>query len=313
MAHDRVDVHAGGPATGAALAQVADGGVREASSAVDAATAAGPAWRVLAPRPRSEVLRAPTSSCVRDTTRLAALVMLENGKPEADARAEIVYAAEFFRWYAEEAVRPDGSWGECPRGRQPRDRHPPARRRRGAHHAVELPGGDDHPQGRARPRGRLHGGRQARRGDPADGVRARGAARRGRRARRRRQRRPHHRPRLGRVQPGSSDDRVRAISFTGSTRIGQVLLRQAADRVVVTSMELGGNAPFVVTADADLDAAVAGALIAKFRNGGQACTAANRFLVHESVAADFTARLGAAVERFRVGPARRRRRRHRPR
>ena len=82
-----------------------------------------------------------------------------------------------------------------------------------------------------------------------------------------------------------------------------MLLRQAADRVVVSSMELGGNAPFVVTADADLDAAVAGALIAKFRNGGQACTAANRFLVHESVAADFTARLGAAVERFRVGPA----------
>ena len=99
------------------------------------------------------------------------------------------------------------------------------------------------------------------------------------------------------------DPRVRKISFTGSTRVGQVLLRQAADRVVNSSMELGGNAPFVVTDDADLDAAVQGALVAKFRNGGQACTAANRFYVHEAVAADFTARLGAAVEALSVGPA----------
>ncbi len=100
------------------------------------------------------------------------------------------------------------------------------------------------------------------------------------------------------------DERVRKVSFTGSTGVGRTLLRQAADRVLNASMELGGNAPFVVTADADLDAAVAGAMIAKFRNGGQACTAANRFFVHADVAEQFVARFGAATEALRVGPAR---------
>jgi len=99
------------------------------------------------------------------------------------------------------------------------------------------------------------------------------------------------------------DPRVRKISFTGSTGIGQVLLRQAADRVINSSMELGGNAPFVVTEDADIDAAVAGAMIAKFRGGGQACTAANRLYVHADVADEFTAKLGAQVEALTVGPA----------
>ena len=100
----------------------------------------------------------------------------------------------------------------------------------------------------------------------------------------------------GVVDAWLQDPRVRKISFTGSTNVGRVLLRQAADRVVNSSMELGGNAPFVVTEDADLDAAVAGALVAKFRNGGQACTAANRFYVHDDVAEAFTDRLGAAVQ-----------------
>ncbi len=99
------------------------------------------------------------------------------------------------------------------------------------------------------------------------------------------------------------DARVRKISFTGSTGVGRVLLRQAADRVVNSSMELGGNAPFIVTEDADLDAAVAGAMIAKFRNGGQACTAANRFYIHADVIDEFTARFGRAVEALTVGPA----------
>jgi succinate-semialdehyde dehydrogenase/glutarate-semialdehyde dehydrogenase len=96
---------------------------------------------------------------------------------------------------------------------------------------------------------------------------------------------------------------VRKVSFTGSTAVGRTLLRQAADRVVNSSMELGGNAPFVVTADADVEAAVAGAMIAKYRNAGQACTAANRFYVHADVAPAFVARFGAAVEALRVGPA----------
>ncbi|WP_336275981.1 aldehyde dehydrogenase family protein [Nocardioides sp. B-3] len=99
-----------------------------------------------------------------------------------------------------------------------------------------------------------------------------------------------------------TDDRVRKVSFTGSTGVGKVLLQQAADRVLNSSMELGGNAPFVVTADADLDAAVAGAMVAKFRNAGQACTAANRFFVHEDVATEFVERFGAAVENLQVAP-----------
>ncbi len=105
------------------------------------------------------------------------------------------------------------------------------------------------------------------------------------------------------VAAWTDDPRVRKLSFTGSTNVGRQLLRQAAERVVNTSMELGGNAPFVVTADADVDAAVEGAMLAKFRNGGQACTAANRFYVHEDVAAEFTAKLGAKVEALKVGPA----------
>ena len=99
------------------------------------------------------------------------------------------------------------------------------------------------------------------------------------------------------------DARVRKMSFTGSTGVGKLLLHQAAERVLNASMELGGNAPFVVTEDADLDAAVAGAMVAKFRNGGQACTAANRFYVHDDVAGEFVARFGAEVERLTVGPA----------
>ena len=105
------------------------------------------------------------------------------------------------------------------------------------------------------------------------------------------------------VSTWMADPRVRKISFTGSTGIGRVLLKQAADRVVNSSMELGGNAPLVVTEDADIDAAVAGAMIAKFRGGGQACTAANRLYVHADVAEEFTAKLGAAVEKLTVGPA----------
>jgi succinate-semialdehyde dehydrogenase/glutarate-semialdehyde dehydrogenase len=100
-----------------------------------------------------------------------------------------------------------------------------------------------------------------------------------------------------------TDDRVRKLSFTGSTGVGRTLLRQAADRVLNASMELGGNAPFVVTADADLEAAVAGAMIAKFRNGGQACTAANRFYVHADVASRFVDMFGTAIEALRAGPA----------
>ncbi|QCW51637.1 NAD-dependent succinate-semialdehyde dehydrogenase [Nocardioides dongxiaopingii] len=290
------------PATGLELARVADGGAAEATAAVDAAVEAGRGWRRTSPRARSEVLSRARELMLRDADRLAWLLMSENGKPEADARAEVTYAAEFFRWYAEEAVRTDGSWGESPGGgtRSIVTHHPagvaalvtpwnfpaamitrkvaPAL---AAGCSVVVKPAEETPL-TALALARL----LAEAGAP-DGLvnvvptTAAGDV----------------------VSTWLADDRVRAVSFTGSTRIGKLLLRQAADRVVTSSMELGGNAPFVVTADADVEAAVHGALHAKFRNGGQACTAANRFLVHERVAAEFTALLGAAVEGMRVGPA----------
>ncbi|NHC24322.1 NAD-dependent succinate-semialdehyde dehydrogenase [Nocardioides sp. IC4_145] len=290
------------PATGEVVAQVSDGGGTEATAAVDAAAHAWGAWRSLAPRARSQVLRRAHELMLRDTDRLAWLLMTENGKPEADARTEVTYAAEFFRWYAEEAVRHDGSWGEAPAGgtRSIVTHHPvgvaalvtpwnfpaamitrkvaPAL---AAGCTVVVKPAEETPltalalarllEEAGAPPGALNVVPTT----DAPGV----------------------------VSTWLEDERVRAISFTGSTRVGKVLLRQAADRVVVSSMELGGNAPFVVTANADLEAAVAGAMVAKFRNGGQACTAANRFLVHSAVAAEFTSRLGAAVEAMRVGPA----------
>lgn len=290
------------PATGRPLAAVADGGVADATAAVAAAHDAGPGWRRTPPRGRSDVLRRAHELMLRDADRLAWLVMAENGKPEADARAEIGYAADFFRWYAEEAVRPDGSWGESPAGgtRSIVTHHPVgvaalvtpwnfpaamiARKAAPALAAgctvVVKPAEETPLTALALARILAEAGLPA---GALNVVPTRSA------------------PDV--VSTWLADERVRALSFTGSTRVGRVLLRQAAERVVVPAMELGGNAPFVVTADADLDAAVAGALVAKFRNGGQACTAANRFLVHEAVAAEFTARLGAAVAAMRVGPA----------
>jgi succinate-semialdehyde dehydrogenase / glutarate-semialdehyde dehydrogenase len=290
------------PATTEVLAHVGDGGVDEARAAVAAAYDAGPDWRAAAPRVRSEVLRRAYELILRDADRLALLLMAENGKPEADARAEVGYAADFFRWYAEEAVRPGGSWGEAPAGgsraivtQQPVGvaalvtpwNFPAAMITRKVAPALAAGCTVVVKPAAETPLTALALGALLREAGVPDGVVNL----------------------VPTTDPGTvvstwlDDPRVRKISFTGSTRVGQVLLRQAADRVVVSSMELGGNAPFVVTEDADLEAAVAGALVAKFRNGGQACTAANRFLVHEAVAPAFTAALGAAVTRFRVGPA----------
>lgn len=292
------------PATGHDLARVADGGATQAREAVDSAVEAGGAWRRTPPRARSEVLRRAHDLMIRDADRLTWLLMSENGKPETDARAEVAYAADFFRWYAEEAVRTDGSWGESPGGgtRAIVTHHPagvaalvtpwnfpaamvtrkvaPAL---AAGCTMVLKPAEETPL-TAMAIARLL--TEAGLPDGAVNVVPTTAA-------------------GDVVSAWMDDDRVRTISFTGSTRIGKLLLRQAADRVVTSSMELGGNAPFVVTADADIEAAVAGALVAKFRNGGQACTAANCFLVHEAVSDTFTALLGAAVEQMRVGPAHR--------
>jgi succinate-semialdehyde dehydrogenase/glutarate-semialdehyde dehydrogenase len=290
------------PATGAVLAEVGDGTPEDARAAAAAAYDALPHWRATTPRDRSELLRRGYELMHRDVDRLAALVMAENGKSEADARSEVIYAAEFFRWFAEEAVRTGGSYGEAPGGgarsivtHRPVGvaalvtpwNFPAAMVTRKLAPALAAGCTTVLKPAAETPLTALAVVRLLVEAGLPDGVLnlvpSTDAA--------------------GVATAWLEDDRVRKISFTGSTKVGRILLRQAADRVVNSSMELGGNAPFVVTEDADLEAAVAGAVVAKFRNGGQACTAANRFYVHQDVAEEFTAMLGAAVESLRVGPS----------
>jgi len=290
------------PATHDVVERVPDGGAADATAAVDAAAAAFPAWSATAPRVRAESLRRAYDLMVLDQERLVGLICAENGKAQADARAEVTYAAEFFRWYAEEAVRSEGDYATAPAsGAKTLVTHQPvgvaalvtpwnfpaamATRKiapaLAAGCTVVLKPAAETPLTALAVAGLL-----LEAGVPAGVVNVVTTT-----------------DAAAVVSTWLEDPRVRKISFTGSTPVGRVLLRQAADRVVNASMELGGNAPFVVTADADLDAAVAGAMIAKFRNAGQACTAANRFYVHADVAEDFVARLGKAVEGLRVGPS----------
>ncbi|HSE55365.1 MAG TPA: NAD-dependent succinate-semialdehyde dehydrogenase [Nocardioidaceae bacterium] len=290
------------PATAQPIAEVADAGPAEATAAVDAAAGALADWAATPARARAEVLRAAFDLMVADTERLAALIAWENGKALADARAEVAYAAEFFRWFSEEAVRTEGEYGPSPAGgTRTIVTHKPvgvaalvtpwnfpaamATRKIGPALAagctvVLKPAAET-------PLTALAVARILGRAGVPDGVvnvvPTTAAA--------------------GVVTTWLEDPRVRKISFTGSTAVGRTLLRQAADRVVNSSMELGGNAPFVVTADADIPAAVAGAMVAKFRNAGQACTAANRFYLHADVAEEFLERFGSAVEQLRVGHA----------
>ncbi|GAA0620052.1 NAD-dependent succinate-semialdehyde dehydrogenase [Kribbella sandramycini] len=289
------------PADLTVIGEVADGTAADARAAVDAAAAAFPAWSRTAPRKRSELLHKVFELMHRDRTPLAALISAENGKSEADALAEVTYAAEFFRWYAEEAVRPGGDYGSAPAGgvrtvvtHKPIGvaalvtpwNFPAAMATRKIAPALAAGCTAVLKPAAETPLTALAVARLLTEAGVPDGVLTvvptTDAA--------------------GVVSTWLADSRVRVLSFTGSTAVGKALLRQAADRVVVTAMELGGNAPFVVTEDADLEQAVAGAMIAKFRNGGQACTAANRFYVHEAVADRFTELFGRAVEKLAVGP-----------
>ncbi len=289
------------PATRTVIASVADAGVPDAMAAVDAAADAAAAFAATAPRARAEILRAAFELMTAQREDLATLIALENGKALTDARAEVSYAAEFFRWYAEEAVRIDGSLGVAPSGsnkimvmRRPVGicvlvtpwNFPAAMATRkigpalAAGCTMVLKPASDTPL-TALAMARL--------------LEAAGVP-----------------PGVVNVLPGRRsgqivsamlhDPRVRKLSFTGSTEVGRILLRECADTIVNTSMELGGNAPFVVFADADLDAALEGAMIAKMRNGGEACTAANRFYVEAPVAAEFSRRLAERMAGLRVGP-----------
>jgi succinate-semialdehyde dehydrogenase/glutarate-semialdehyde dehydrogenase len=289
------------PATGRALTTVADGSVDDAVAAVDAADDAAAAWAATSPRERAEILRRAWELMTEQADDLATLVTLENGKALADARGEVAYAAEFFRWYSEEAVRAVGQLMTAPSGankimvlQQPVGicvlvtpwNFPAAMATRkigpalAAGCTVVLKPASDTP---------LTALAMARilddAGVPAGVVNVLPARRSG-----------------AVVSAMLHDPRVRKLSFTGSTEVGRVLLKEAADQVINCSMELGGNAPFLVFADADLDAAVDGAMIAKMRNGGEACTAANRFYVQRDVAEEFGHRLGERMQALRMGP-----------
>ncbi|MFE2044916.1 NAD-dependent succinate-semialdehyde dehydrogenase [Streptomyces sp. NPDC059477] len=295
----RFDVH--DPATGDRLADVAAATPEDALDAVAAADAALPGWAATAPRERAELLRRAFDLMTARAEEFAELIVLENGKTLTDARAEVAYAAEFFRWYAEEAVRTLGSVQTAPSGgnkilvlRQPVGvsvlvtpwNFPAAMATRkigpalAAGCTVILKPASDTPLTALAVAALFEEV-----GVPAGVVNVLPSRR------------------SGAVVGAMLDDpRVRKLSFTGSTEVGRTLLAAAARTVVNCSMELGGNAPFLVFADADLDAAVAGAMVAKMRNGGEACTAANRFYVEASVAEEFTRRLADAMAALTVGP-----------
>ncbi|WP_327085295.1 NAD-dependent succinate-semialdehyde dehydrogenase [Nonomuraea sp. NBC_01738] len=289
------------PATGNVLAHVADATEDDAIAAVAAAHAAGPGWAATAPRRRAEILRAAFELMSARAGELAELISLENGKALADAKGEVAYAAEFFRWYAEEAVRADGLLVTAPSGaNRIMVTHQPvgvcvlvtpwnfpaamATRKIGPALAagctmVLKPASDT-------PLTALAIGRVLAEAGVPDGVVNVLPARRSGPV----------------VSAMLHDPRVRKLSFTGSTEVGRVLLKEAADQVVNVSMELGGNAPFLVFADADLEAALDGAMIAKMRNAGEACTAANRFYVAAPIAAEFGKRLAERMSALIVGP-----------
>ncbi len=289
------------PATEEPIAEVANATPEDALEAVAAAHQALSGWAATPPRVRGECLRRAYELMTADAEPLARLMVLENGKALRDARAEITYAAEFFRWFAEEAVRIDGILTRAPSGaNRILVQHQPvgvavlitpwnfpaamATRKIGpalaAGCTVVLKPAKETPLSALAVAAIL-----AEAGVPDGVVNV-----------------------LPTKSPGPvvgamlADPRVRKLSFTGSTEVGRTLLHTAADTVTNCSMELGGNAPFLVLADADIDAAIEGAMIAKMRNGGEACTAANRFYVHDSVADEFTAKLAARLAALNVGP-----------
>lgn len=288
------------PSTEKRIASVANATVADAIKAVDAAYEAGAAWAATAPRVRGEILRKAFELMVARADWFAELISLENGKALGDAKGEALYAAEFFRWYAEEAVRITGEIGTAPGGAnkmvvilQPVGvsvlvtpwNFPAAMATRkigpalAAGCTVILKPATETPLTAYAMAALL-----TEAGVPAGVVNVLTTSTAGKV-----------------VSAMLHDPRVRKLSFTGSTEVGRVLLKDAADHVVNCSMELGGNAPFVVFDDADLDAAVEGAMIAKMRNGGEACTAANRFYVQRGIADAFGKKLAERMSALQVG------------
>jgi len=288
------------PATGAVLAKVADASPEDGIRALDAAVAAQAEWAATAPRVRSDILRKAFDLVRERTEELALLMTLEMGKPLAEARGEVAYGGEFLRWFSEEAVRISGRYGSNPEGtgRMVVSQRPvgpsffitpwnfplamatrkiaPAL---AAGCTVVVKPAELTPLTTLRFVEILHEA-----GVPAGVVNVITTT---------------HSADVS--SPIISDPRLRKLSFTGSTQVGRTLIAQSAERILRVSMELGGNAPFVVFDDADLDKAVDGAMLAKFRNIGEACTAANRFIVHEAVAEEFTKRVTERVASMKIG------------
>ena len=288
------------PADGQLLARVADGSVTDAVEALDAAVAAQGDWAATAPRERGEILRSAFELIASRADDLAMLMSLEMGKAVAEAKGEVAYGNEFFRWFSEEAVRIHGRWMQAPAGgsrlltiKKPVGpcffvtpwNFPLAMGTRKIGPAIAAGCTMVVKPAHQTPLTMLAlAGLVTEAGLP-DGVlnvvpttRAKEMS-----------------------EALQGDDRLRKVSFTGSTGVGRTLVRQSADQLQRVSMELGGNAPFVVFEDADVDAAVDGAMVAKMRNMGEACTAANRFLVHESVAEEFAEKLAARMGALTVG------------
>ena len=296
--NDRFDVL--NPATEQVIASVASADIADADAALDAAEAAMKEWAARTPRARSEILRKAWELMTARLEEFAHLITLENGKARADAMGEATYAAEFFRWFAEEAVRADGMITHAPAsGARIMVQHKPA-----GLAVLVTPWNYPAAMGTRKIAPALAAGcaviikpasetpltmlalmpllEEA--GVPKGLVNVLPSRRTG-----------------ALVDHMLHDPRVRVVSFTGSTGVGRKLLHSAADQVLKPAMELGGNAPLIVFEDADIDVAVEGAMLAKMRNLGEACTAANRIYVHEALADAFTSKFAAAMGALKMG------------
>jgi succinate-semialdehyde dehydrogenase / glutarate-semialdehyde dehydrogenase len=288
------------PSTEQPLVEVADAQEADALAALGAAAESQVEWAATAPRERGEILRRACDAILERTEELALLMTLEMGKALAESRAEIAYAAEFFRWFAEEAVRIHGRYmvnttgkGRILTMRQPVGpcvfvtpwNFPAAMGARKIAPAIAAGCTIVVKPAQQTPLSMLALAEVLERCGLPGGVlnvitaRHSGAV----------------------IEPLLKDPRTRKLSFTGSTEVGRRLIEQSAEQVLRVSMELGGNAPFLVFEDADLDAALDGAMVAKMRNVGEACTAANRFHVHESLAEEFARRLAGRMHALKVG------------
>ncbi len=285
------------PATGKVLISIADASPEDGTAALDAAVAAQESWAKVPPRERGEILRRAFDLVTERAEDFALLMTMEMGKPLAEARGEVAYAAEFLRWFSEEAVRAFGRYSVSPDGKSrllvtkkpvgpcllitPWN-FPLAMATRKIAPAVAAGCTMVLKPARLTPlTSLLFATVMQEAGLPAGVLNVIPSSSAG-----------------ATTRPIIKDSRLRKLSFTGSTEVGRRLLSDASQSVLRTSMELGGNAPFVVFEDAELDAAVDGAMLAKLRNMGEACTAANRFIVHESVAAEFAEKFAAKMKKM---------------